>query len=126
MTDPNILAVLDQSAILSFGHAPDVGEVMTMVEEDGGVVALPVACMADAVAAGADPDVLELLARHPVTVLVEDGRHGWLAWGSIRTLVPDLAAASAALIALMAGREVFTRDPDLYAKLDGGGPIVAF
>ena len=92
MTDLSILAVFDQSAILSFGRSPDVGEVMTMVEEDGGVVGLPVACMAEAVAAGADPDALELLARHAVTVLVEDGHHGWRAWGSIRTLVPDLGA----------------------------------
>ena len=124
--------VLDASAITAYGqNLLDVGETLAEVADEGGLVGVPLLCLAAAAAAaaaaaGAASDMFELLVRSPAVVVFADEPGDWRALAAIMGIVKDLPAASAALAAIDWDCQILTRAPDLYGGLDGGGPVIAF
>jgi hypothetical protein len=119
--------VLDTSAILGFvreSHA--VGEVIREVADAGLLVALPVACMAEAYQAAVTVDLLHVLAANPATVLCSDDPGEWLTLAHLLGLVGDTTSASAALLGVDAGCLVLTARPERYAGIGGGELALPF
>jgi hypothetical protein len=125
MDDRSIGLVLDASAIVAYTQSSiHVGEVLTQVEEDDCIAALPVSCLVAAAGAVADSDRLDVLVSHPTTELVADSPDDWRFLRAACDLVGRHEAASAAVLALSAGVGVLTCHPGLYAGLDQGGLAV--
>jgi hypothetical protein len=119
-----VLLVLDTSAILAYTRGSvHVGEPLSEVRDEGGVVALPVLCLAAARWMVEDGDRLNLLVGHPGTEVMavpED----WLAMARMGDTVADQDAASAAYSAIDLDCDVLTARPGLYRGLPGGGPVI--
>ncbi|MEU3452203.1 hypothetical protein ABZ671_00970 [Micromonospora sp. NPDC006766] len=130
MTDdePAVKVVLDTSAVLAFTRGSvAVGEIIAEVaDEPGCVVGLPVLCLAEAKRVTADPDRLDLLVNHPITVVIAPDPGSWRALAVTCDTVGRFDAASAVLAAIDLGVDVLTGQPGLYAGLAGGGPVLAF
>lgn len=126
MTDPAVRVILDASAIIAFTRENiHVGEVIAEVaDEEGAAVGLPVLCLAEATRAVVDPDRLDLLVHHPVTVVLTPDPDGWRALAATYETVGRLDAASAVLDAIDLDCDVLTGQPGLYGGLAGGGPII--
>jgi hypothetical protein len=117
--DRPVRAVLDTSAIVAYTHGSiHVGEVLSEVSDEQGVVALPLPCLIESVHAVADRARLKLLVTHPATEIVADEPSAWLALATTYDIVGRPDAASAAVAALDFHVEVLTRQPLLYAGLN--------
>jgi hypothetical protein len=120
-----ILIVLDTSAILAYTRGSiHVGEPMAEVDNDGGVVGLPVSCLAEASWMVSDVDRLKLLAEHHATRLMTFSQD-WPSLAETVETVGRMDAALAVLGAVGSGCDVLTACPGLYGGLEGGGPIIA-
>lgn len=125
----DITLVLDGTTIRAFADGTGslaVGEALTEVEEDSGLVALPPLCLAEAFADLDDPTLLELLVDHPTTVVLDLPAEGWRPLAAMLGTVPLIGSASAVLTAIDHDALLLTRDPEPYAKIAGGGPLIIF
>ena len=128
MTERRVTLVLDTSAIVAYTRAETaihVGDVLIQVVDDGAVVVLPVACLAEAVPAVADIAMLDVLVSHEATLVLADGEDMWRDLAAMTEVVGRHDAASAALAAIDFGANILTRSPLLYAGLAGGGMVIA-
>jgi hypothetical protein len=122
--DRPIKLVLDTSAILAFTRGSvHVGEPLSEVADEGGVSALPTLCLAAARWMVDDGDRLEVLIRHPDTVVVPASKDPY-ALGIVETFVGNLDATAAMLTAIDQRAFVMTARPGLYRGLIDSGPIV--
>jgi hypothetical protein len=121
---PPILTVLDTSTILLYTQGSDiVGELMSEVQDDGGVIGLPALCLAEADwMVGGNYRTLNLLVRHPgaEVIPVPDD---WTLLARMSTIVGIQDAATAAVSALDYDCDVLTSRPGLYGGLEDGGPV---
>lgn len=125
MSERPIRIVLDASAIVRFTLGSiDVGEVLSEINDEGGAAGLPVLCLVRAHRTAADGDLLDLLVNHPATDIVATDGGGWRALAAAYDAVGRLDAASAVLAAIDIGCLVLTGEPELYAVLANGGPVI--
>jgi hypothetical protein len=116
VTDRPINLVLDTSAIVAYTRASvAVGELLTEVAAEGGVVALPFLCLSQAATLVEDSGLLTLLATHPATEVVGDDPETWPAHAALLSLVGRPDAASAMLASLDFGANLLTGTDRLYA-----------
>ncbi|MEV0732312.1 hypothetical protein [Polymorphospora sp. NPDC050346] len=126
MSDRPVQVVLDVSTILAFcAGSVAVGELLAEVDDEEGVMGLPVLCVAEASRSTPARDHLELLVNHHATrLLALDADY----WQSLAIMTHEIVgradAASAALAALLHDCHVLTAWPALYAGLDNGGPVL--
>jgi hypothetical protein len=117
--------ILDASAIVAFTRGSiHVGEVLAEIDDEGAVVALPFACLVEAVHAVVDTDRLDLLVAHRATAVKSDDPGLWRALATMYDIVGRADAAAAALAAIDHDVEVLTGQPGLYAGLDDGGLVI--
>jgi hypothetical protein len=117
--------VLDTSAILAYARGSiHVGEPIAEVDSDGGVVGIPVSCLAEARWMVGDIDRLNLLADHRATRLLAFAQD-WPTLADTVEIVGRLDAAFAMLAAFDSGCDVLTARPGLYGGMEGGGPVIA-
>jgi hypothetical protein len=122
--DRPVRLILDTSAIVAFTRASiHVGELLAEVDEESGVVALPLPCLVEAVHAVADTDRLHLLLAHRAAVVLADDVASWQALATTYDIVGRPDAAAAALAAIDYSVAVLTRQPGLYAGLDADGRL---
>ncbi|MBF9134994.1 hypothetical protein I0C86_39640 [Plantactinospora sp. S1510] len=120
MTAP-IQVVLDTTAITAYaGASIAVGEAITMVGEEDAVVALPVACLAEAYRQVPDDQLptVSLLAGHPSVVVVDTNPDDWLALAGLARDLGQVDAAAALLLAVDSDGYVLTAQPDAYGNPD--------
>lgn len=123
MSEP-IKAVLDASAITAYSRGSiNVGEVISEVASEGGLVGLPVLALVEAAGMGADRGLLDLLTEHPSTVVLPV-EEDWLALVAMHDLVARLDAASAALAAYDEGAYLLTATPSWYAGWADGASVI--
>jgi hypothetical protein len=114
-----IRLVFDTSAIIAFTRSSiHVGEVLAEVDDEDAAVALPLACLVEAVHAVTDVERLDLLVAHRATVILPDEPATWQALAITYDIVGRTDAASAALAAIDHDVDVLTRQIGLYAGLD--------
>ena len=118
--------ILDASAIRAFGANETVGEIIGDVQDDDEGFAVPTACLAEAVAYGADPDLLRLLRSHPGCVVV-DSIADWATLGRFLdltrpspTTLHDVADADVTMLAVRTGAFILTDAPARYTTVYGG------
>lgn len=123
---PPLRLILDASAIRAFGANETVGEIIGDVQDDDEGFAVPTACLAEAVAYGADPDLLRLLRSHPGCVVV-DSTADWATLGRFLdltrpspTALHDVADADVTMLAVRSGAVILTDQPARYAAIYGG------
>jgi hypothetical protein len=116
--------VLDTSAILAFsrGSIP-VGDTAAEVDDDGGLIGLPIACLVEARWRLADAGRLSLLVHHRATELIT-APGDWPALAAALDVAGRQDAASALLAAVHWGCDVLTAHPRRYAALAGGSPVI--
>lgn len=125
MSNRPVLLLLDTSAILDYTRQSiHVGEVMTEVTNDGGMVGLPVLCLVEAKRASASTDLLDLLVAHQATTVLPVAADTWQALAVTYDTVGRLDLAAAVLAATETGGFILTAQPQLYAGLEDGGPII--
>jgi hypothetical protein len=110
-------AVLDPSAVAAYAAGSvHVGELLTEFADEKITFAVPVACLIDAMTAGADVRMLDLLLEHPwaQTVYLDND---WSRIGAAASLVGGHGRAVSVLLQL-AGQAgyVATCDPDVYGE----------
>ena len=121
-----IRLVFDTSAIVAFTRGSiHVGELLAEIDDEHAAVALPLACLVDAVPAVADIDRLELLVAHRATAVKTDEPALWQALAATCEIVGRADAAAAALAAIDHNVDVLTRTPLIYSGLDAGGLVIA-
>jgi hypothetical protein len=121
--------VLDTTAMTAWCRGSiAVGELLAEVNDENGAALVPLSCLVEAnhLTASLEREYLELLLEHPATVLVADDPQDWPALAELRTLTGGADSASAALLALDAGADVLTRDPQRYAGIKGGRITLPF
>ena len=127
MNDRPIELILDTSAVLAYNsHLLDVGETLAEVADEDAVVGVPLLCLVEAAHRSAAMAVLELLAHNPSVEVLADDPTEWQSLAAMLGIVGELGAASGALAAVDFDCQVLTRAPELYERMDGGGPIIAF
>jgi hypothetical protein len=124
-----ILLVLDASAIQAYGAHETVGQIIGDVDDDGGWVALPSACLAEALASGVDPAMLELLRGHLACREVTS-TSDWEALGRFMNLtrsadgLHDLADSDVTMLAVRNGAYILTDHPARYTAIFSGVPSI--
>jgi hypothetical protein len=119
-----IRLVFDTSAILAYSEGSiHAGEPLAVVEEEGGVVGLPVLCLVEANWAAVDPDRLRVLVNHKsTTILPTSDDVGALA--VIEDSVGRLDSMSAMKSAMDEGACLLSSRFGVYAGLENGGPVI--
>jgi hypothetical protein len=118
ITPPEVRAVLDVSAMLSYAREHvHVGELLIMLADDNGVAGLPATALLDAHARLADDPVstarLALLTTLPATAVLDlDSSQARLAAGVVSLVKGDLARAHAVWTALEHEAYLFTTEPE--------------
>jgi len=111
-----IKLVLDTSAIRDYTTGSiHVGEPISEVNDEGGKVAVPIACLAEA-ARDADDHMLGLLAEHEATTLVPLLGEDWPFIVHNLRVLGRLDLASAMLTAADHGAHILTAEPDAYGE----------
>ena len=127
MSDRPVHVILDASAIVAFTRgAIDVGETIAEVDDELTAAGLPVLCLVQATASVTDRDRLDILLRHEATTLLDVEAADWPVLAALHGTVGRLDAATAVLAAYDAGAQILTSQPDLYAALFDGGPVIGF
>ncbi len=127
MTDRPVTLVLDTSAIVAYTRpetAIHVGDVLIQVGDEDALAVLPAACLAAALPAVADLDMLDLLVAHQATTVLADGPDMWRDLAAMVEITGRVDAASAALVAVDFTASVLTRTPLLYAGLRDGRLVI--
>ena len=117
--------VLDVSAVEAYARGSEhVGEPLTQVTENGASFTAPLSVLATA-ATRVDPAWVELLTAHPAFAPVGTEWTRWPGLAASLSLLGQLDAAEALLMALGAGCDILTADPDLYGPLGDDPPVIA-
>ncbi len=125
MTDRPIRLIFDTSTVLAYVRGSfAVVEALGEVADEGAVVAVPVACLAEAQPLAVDGEGLRDLAEHPSVTVLDAAAEEWPGLGGMCALVEGFAAASAALAALDEGCWVLTSDPGRYAEVNSGDLVI--
>ncbi len=125
MNDRPVRLVFDTTAVLAFVRDVfGVIEALGEVADEGGVVAVPVACLAEAHPLAINAEGLRELAEHPHVVILDADAEDWLGLGGMCGLVEGFPAACAAMAALDEGCWVLTGNPGLYAEVGAGGLVI--
>ena len=120
---PAIRLILDASAILAFGQHETVGEVVGDFDSEREGFAVTTAALAEALAQGADPDLVDILRNNTACVVVPSTAD-WLALGRFMdltrpgpTVVHDVADADLTMLAVRTDAFILTDRPDRYSKI---------
>ncbi len=117
--------VFDSTSVLAFVRDVfAVTEALSEIADEGGVVAVPVACVAEAAPSAVDGEALRDLASHPHIEILDAEAADWPGLGGMCALVEGFATASAAMVALDAGCWVLTAAPDRYAGVAAGKLVI--
>jgi len=123
---PPIRLILDASAIRAFGGNETVGEIIGDIQDEDGGFAVPTACLAEAIALGADADLVRLLQANLGCVTV-DSTADWATLGRFLTLtrpssttVHNVADADVTMLAIQTGAYILTDRPTRYRDIFGG------
>ncbi|MFY1686580.1 hypothetical protein [Plantactinospora sp. WMMB782] len=123
-----IRIVLDSTAIAAYAdRSIAVGEIITQVGEENSLVALPVACLAEAflhIHEGELP-LVAVLAAHPSTVVVNADVSDWLDLAGLARDLGRVDAATALMLALRTDGYILTKQPGLYDGFEGA-PVIPF
>jgi hypothetical protein len=118
MTQPDVRAVLDVSAMLSYAREHvHVGELLTMLGDENGVAALPATALLDTYARLADDPIgsarLRVLTTLPTTVVADlDALRARDSAQVVPLVKGDLARAHAVWSALEHEAYLFTTEPE--------------
>ena len=124
-TDRPIRLLLDTSAILAYTRGSiEVGELLSEVSDEGGVVGLPTLCLSSVDWMVEDRARLDLLVKHQVTAVLGD-TGDWAARAELGENVGQPDAVAAVMSAIDLDCDVLTGRPGLYGGLDDGGPVLA-
>jgi hypothetical protein len=110
-------AVLDASAVDAYAAGSEhIGELLREFADEQIRFAVPIVCVIEARAVGADEDQLRVLLAHPWAQIIDlDGDADWVRLGAGTRLLGGVGRACAALIHLNGDAGyVATRDPDVY------------
>ncbi|HTI28390.1 MAG TPA: hypothetical protein VL652_45845 [Kutzneria sp.] len=92
-----------------------VGELLQEIGDEEQYALVPVVCLIEAVAGGADEDRLRLLVAHPWVKVIDLNGYDWTRLGAGTALLGTLGRACSALLAVDGNAwYVATRDPDVY------------
>jgi hypothetical protein len=117
--------VLDASAVEAYAAGSEhVGEPLTQVTENAATFTAPLTVLATA-ASRVDPAWVELLTAHPAFTPVGTDWSRWPGLSASLSLLGRIDAAEALLVALGAGCDVLTADPDLCRPLGEDPPAIA-
>ncbi len=118
--------ILDTSAIVAFTkESVHVGELISLVAEEGGLVGLPVPCLVEARCTVGDNRLFDLLVDHPATTVAQTPGD-WRALAQVHHLVGRFDASSAMLTAIDEMSYVLTGAGHLYGDLLDGGRVIEF
>lgn len=122
-TGPVIRLILDASAICAFGQHETVGEVIGDFDDDQEAFAVTTAALAEAVAHGADPGLIDILLHNTACVVVPSTAD-WSALGRFLDLtrpgpaaIHDLADTDLTMLAVRTDAFILTDRPDRYTKV---------
>lgn len=120
---PQIRLILDASAICAFGQHETVGEVIGDFDDDSEAFAVTTAALAEAVAHGADPNLIDILRNNTACVVVPSAAD-WPALGRFLDLtrpgpaaIHDVADADLTMLAVRTDAFILTDQPDRYTKI---------
>jgi hypothetical protein len=120
----SIRVILDTSAILAFTRgSSQVGDAVAEVDDDGGLIGLPISCLVEARWRRGDLERLSRLVHHRATELIT-APEDWAALAAALEVAGRQDAAAALLAAVQAGCDVLTTNPRLYSALSGA-PVLA-
>ncbi|MGH3679563.1 MAG: hypothetical protein ACRDT2_04780 [Natronosporangium sp.] len=122
-TGPRIRLILDASAICAFGQHETVGEVIGDFDDDQEAFAVTTAALAEAVAHGADPGLIDILRNNTACVVVTSTAD-WSALGRFLDLtrpgpaaIHNLADTDLTMLAVRTDAFILTDRPDRYTKV---------
>ncbi|HET8658411.1 MAG TPA: hypothetical protein VFM55_05355 [Micromonosporaceae bacterium] len=120
--DLPVRLILDASAVCAFGRHETVGEVIGLVEQED-IFAVTTACLAEAVARGAEPALVDLLRSHPSCVVI-GSLADWLSLGRFMdltrpgaTLLHDVADSDLTMLAVRTEAHILTSQPGRYTSI---------
>lgn len=126
----SIRLILDASAIAAFGGNETVGQIIGDVQDEDECFAVPTACLAEALALGADPNLLHLLQSHAGCVVI-NSTADWASLGRFLDLtrpgpnhVHDIADSDVAMLAVRTEAYILTDQPSRYSGIYGGVPTI--
>jgi hypothetical protein len=109
--------VLDTSAIVAFADGSvHVGEPITEARDAGGVVLVPVVCLAEA-ARKVDDSMLRVLVGNPACEVAPLTRDTWPMTATTIRMLGRLDLATSLIAASATGGFVLTGEPDAYGNL---------
>lgn len=118
-----IRLILDASAVCAFGQHETVGEVIGEFDDARETFAVTTATLAEAVAHGADPGLIDILCNNTACVVVPS-MGGWLALGRFLDLtrpgpgaIHNVADADLAMLAVRTDAFILTDQPERYTKI---------
>jgi hypothetical protein len=127
---PAIRLILDASAIAAFGANETVGQIIGDIQDEDECFAVPTACLAEALAGGADPNLVGLLQSHAGCVVLTSTAD-WAALGRFLDLtrpgpsaLHDVADSDVAMLAVRTEAYILTDQPSRYAGIYGGVPTI--
>lgn len=118
-----IKVVLDTSAIITYPSVA-VGELIAEVVDDGGMVGLPVTCLAAASLQVVAPDRVRLLAAHKHAERLALSPDDWERLAAWWRLLGRVDCATAATAARAHGAYLATAEPEAYDDDGWGLPII--
>ncbi|GAA4261213.1 hypothetical protein [Dactylosporangium darangshiense] len=109
-------AVLDTSAVIAYTReSVHVGELLQDIGDEEQYALVPVVCLIEAAAEGADEDRLRLLVAHDWVKVIELNGYDWTRLGAGTALLGRLGRACSALLAVEGSAwYAATCDPDVY------------
>lgn len=117
--------VFDTSAVVDYCRGSvHVGEMLVEVDAEVAAAGIPFLCLSTALPSITDLDRLDYLVTHPAVRIVSDEPWSWRAHSMTQDIVGRPDAASAASAAMEASRWVLTRQPGLYAGINGGDLVI--
>ncbi len=127
---PPIRLILDASAISAFGGNETVGQIIGDIQDEDGCFAVPTACLAEALAQGADSVLVQLLQSHAGCVTVAS-TGDWASLGRFLELtrhgphaLHDVTDSDVTMLAVRTEAYVLTDDPSRYTRIYGGVPTI--
>lgn len=127
---PPIRLILDPSAICAFGVHETVGELIGEFDELGELFAVTTASLAEALARGADPRLVDVLSTNDNCVVVESTAD-WRSLGRFMDLTrpgPDhlheLADSDLTMLAVRTDAYILTDRPERYTAIVGSVTII--
>jgi hypothetical protein len=116
--DPRVRLILDTSAVIAYvGESIDVGEPITEIVDEDGLIGVPVVCLVEAAARIPEGKAagLAVLARHHAVVVLDGRAEDWEALTGWAQVLGRADSAAALLEALdRPATYVLTGEPQLY------------